>query len=87
MVEGPAEPGTSAPSAKPAKGNTSASRVTEKTEEQRLKVRAHTTFTDAEARGKAVVITDAADARPAPGPEEEPKEDEVEEVLGHPQDK
>ena len=34
-----------------------------------------------------MVITDAADARPAPGPEEEPKEDEVEEVLGHPQDK
>jgi hypothetical protein len=34
-----------------------------------------------------VVIIDAADARPALGPEEEPKEDEVEEVLGHPQDK
>ena len=34
-----------------------------------------------------MVITDAADAGPAPRPEEEPKEDEVEEVLGHPQDK
>ena len=33
------------------------------------------------------MITDAADARPAPGPEEEPEKDEVEEVLGHPQDK
>jgi hypothetical protein len=32
------------------------------------------------------MITDAADAGPAPGPEEEPEEDEVEEVLGHPQD-
>ena len=34
-----------------------------------------------------MVITDAADTGPAPGPEEEPKEDEVEEVLGHSQDK
>ena len=62
-------------------------RVTEQTEEQRPEVRAQTTFTDAAAHGKAVVITDAADARPAPGPEEEPEEDEVEEVLGHLQDK
>ena len=48
---------------------------------------AQTTFIDAAARGKAVVIIDAADAGPAPGLEEEPEEDEVEEVLGHPQDK
>jgi hypothetical protein len=34
-----------------------------------------------------VVITDAADAEPTPGPKEEPKEDKVEEVLGHLQDK
>ena len=34
-----------------------------------------------------MVITDAADAGPAPRPEEEPEEDEVEEVLGHLQDK
>ena len=87
MVEGPAEPSTGAPSAKLAEGNTSASRVIEQTEEQRPEVRAQTTFTDAAARGKAVVITDAADAGPAPRPEEEPEEDEVEEVLGHPQDK
>jgi len=60
----------------------------EQTKEQQPDAqRAHTTFTDAAARGKAVVITDAADAGPAPRPEEEPKEDEVEEVLGHPQDK
>ena len=34
-----------------------------------------------------MVITGAADAGPTPEPEEEPKEDEVEEVLGHLQDK
>ena len=50
-------------------------------------MRAQTTFTDAAAHGKAMVITDAADAGLAPRPEEEPEEDEVEEVLGHPQDK
>ena len=50
-------------------------------------MRAQTTFTDVVAHGKAMVITDAADDRPAPGLEEEPKEDEVEDVLGHPQDK
>ena len=87
VVEGPAELGMSAPSAKPAEGNTSASRVTEQTEEQRPEARAQTTFIDAAARGKAVVITDAADTGLAPGLEEEPKEDEVEEVLGHPRDK
>ena len=87
MVEVLAELGTSAPSAKPAEGNTSASMVTEQTEEQRPEVRAQTTFTDAVTHGKAVVITDTADARPALGLKEEPEEDEVEEVLGHPQDK
>ena len=87
VVEGPVEPGTSALSAKPAEGNTSTSMVTEQTEEQRPEVRAQTTFTDAAAHGKAMVITDAADAGPAPGLEEEPEEDEVEEVLGHLQDK
>ena len=35
----------------------------------------------------ALVIAEVADARPAPRPKEEPEEDEVEEVLGHPQDK
>ena len=42
---------------------------------------------DATARGKAIVIAEAANSRPAPLPEEEAEEDEVEEVLGHPQDK
>ena len=56
----------------------------EQTEEQWLEVRAQSTFVDAVARGKAIVIAEAAKARPALRYEEEPKEDEVEEVLGHP---
>ena len=84
VVEGPTEPSTSAPSARPTEGNTSASRVTEQTEEQQPRVRAQPIFTDAETRGKALVIAEAADVGPAPRPEEEPEEDEVEEVLGHP---
>ena len=40
VVEGPAEPGTSASSAEPTEGNTSASRVIEQTEEQWPEVRA-----------------------------------------------
>ena len=84
MIKEPAELGTSASSTKPAEGNTSASRVTEQTEEQQPEVRAQPIFTDAETRGKALVIAEAADAGPAPRPKEEPEEDEVEEVLGHP---
>ena len=87
VVEGPTEPSTSAPSARPAEGNTSVSRVMEQTEEQQPEVRAQPTFTDAETRGKALVIAEATDAGLAPRPKEEPKEDEVEEVLGRPQDK
>ena len=48
---------------------------------------AQSTFVNAAARGKAIVIAEAANSGPAPIPEEEPEEDEVEEVLGHPQDK
>ena len=80
VVEGPTEPGMSAPSARPTKGNTSTSRVMEQTEEKQPEVRAQPIFTDAETHGKALVIAEAADAGPAPRPEEE---DEVEEVLGH----
>ena len=87
VVEGPTEPSMSAPSARPAEGNTSASRVTEQIEEQQPEVRAQPIFTDAENHGKALVIAEAADARSTPRPEDEPKEDEVEEVLGRPQDK
>jgi hypothetical protein len=48
---------------------------------------AQSTFVDATAHGKAIVIAEAANFGPAPIPEEEAEEDEVEEVLGHPQDK
>ena len=50
-------------------------------------MRAQSTFVDAAARGKAIVIAEAANSGLAPKPEEDPKEDEVEEVLGYPQDK
>ena len=86
-VEGRAKPSTSAPSTNPTEGNTSTPRVTEQTKEQQLEVIAQSTFVDATARGRAIVIAEAAKSRPAPLPEEEAKEDEVEEVLGRPHDK
>ena len=42
---------------------------------------------DATARGKALVVVESADSRPAPPPEQEAEEEEVEEVLGRPQDR
>ena len=54
------------------------------TEEQRMEARAQSMFVDAVARGKAIVIAEAANSRPAPIPKEEAEEDEVEEVLGRP---
>ena len=45
---------------------------------------AQSTLADAMARGKAMVVAETADSRPAPPPEQEAKEDEVEEVLGCP---
>ena len=86
-VEGRAKPNTNAPSTNPAEGDTSAPRVTNQTEEQQPKVIAQSTFVDATAHGKAIVIAEAANSRPAPIPEEEAEEDEVEEVLGCPQDR
>ena len=50
-------------------------------------MRAQSMFVDAAAHGKAIVIAEAANSRPAPIPKEELEEDEVEEVLGRPQDK
>ena len=47
-------------------------------------MRAQSMFVDAAVHGKAIVIAEAANSGPAPIPEEEPKEDEVEEVLGRP---
>ena len=46
-------------------------------------MRAQSTLVDAAARGKAIVIAEAANV----GPEPRSEEDKVEEVLGHPQDK
>ena len=83
LVKGRAEPSTSAPSTNPAEGNTSAPRVSDQIEEQRPEV-AQSTFADATAHGKAIVIAETANSRPAPLPEEEAEEDEVEEVLGCP---
>ena len=85
MVEGRAEPSTGAPSTNPAEGDTSAPRVSEQTKEQQPEV-AQSRFADDTARGKAIVIAKAANSGPAPVPEEEAEENEVEEVLGHPQD-
>ena len=42
---------------------------------------------DATARGKAIVVAETTNSRQAPLPGQEAEEDEVEEVLGHPQDK
>ena len=83
-VKGRAEPSTSALSTNPTEGNTSAPRVIGQTEEQWPEVIAQSTFVDAVARGKAIVIAEAANSGPAPIPKEEPEEGEVQEVLGCP---
>ena len=57
------------------------------TKEQQPEVIAQSTFVDAMARGKAIVIAEAANFGPAPLPKEEAEEDKVEEVLGYPHDK
>ena len=49
-----------------------------------MEARAQSTFIDTVARGKAIVIVEAANSGPAPIPEEEAEEDEVEEVLVRP---
>ena len=87
MIEGRSEPSTSALSTNPAEGDTSAPGITCQTEEQRPESRAQNTLVDAAAHGKAIVIAETANPRPALVPEEEAEENEVEEVLGHPQDK
>ena len=86
LVEKRAEPSTSAPSTNPAEGDTLAPRGPDQAEEQQPEV-AQSTLADATARGKAIVVAETMNSRPAPPPEQEAKEDEVEEILGHPQDK
>ena len=48
---------------------------------------AQSTLADAMAHGKAMVVVVTTDSRPAPPPKQEAEEDEVEEILGRPQDK
>ena len=86
LVEKRAEPSTSAPSTNPAEGDTSAPRGSDQAKEQQSEV-AQRTLANATARGKTIVIAETTNSRQAPLPEQEAEEDEVEEVLGHPQDK
>ena len=58
-------------------------RVTDQTVEQQPEV-AQSMFVDATACGKAIVIVEATNSGPAPLPEQETEEDEVEEVLARP---
>ena len=55
-------------------------------EEQQPEV-AQSVLADATARGKALVVVESADSRPAPPPKQEAEYEEVEEVLGRPQDR
>ena len=68
LVEKRAEPSTSAPSTNPTKGDTSASSGPDQAEEQQPEV-AKSTLADATARGKAIVIAETTNSRPAPLPE------------------
>ena len=83
LVEKRAEPSTSAPSTNPAEGDTLAPRGPDQAKEQQPEV-AQSMFADATTHGKAIVIVEAATSGPAPLPEQEAEEDEVEEVLGRP---
>ena len=60
-----------------------APREPDQAEEQQPEV-AQSTIADATAHGKAMVVAETTDSRPAPPPEQEAEEDEVEEVLGRP---
>ena len=86
LVEERAEPSTSAPSTTPAEGDTLAPRGPDQVEEQQSEV-AKSTLADAMARGKAIVVAETTISGPAPPPEQEAEEDEVEEILGRPKDK
>ena len=70
----------------PAEADTTAPREPDLAEEQQPEV-AQSILADATARGKALVVVESVDSRPAPPPEQEAEEEEVEEVLGRPQDR
>ena len=80
------EQNTSAPSTNPDEADTTAPRELDLAEGQQPEV-ARNMVADATARGKALVVVESANSRPVPPPEQEAEEDEVEEVLGHPQDR
>ena len=86
LVKKTTEQSTSAPSTNPAEADTMAPRELDLAEEQQPEV-AQNVLADATARGKALVVVESANSRPAPPPEQEAEEEEVEEVLGHPQDR
>ena len=86
LVEKTAEQSTSALSTNPTEAGTLAPREPDQAEEQQPEL-AQSTLADATARGKAIVVAETADSRPVPPPEQEAEEDEVEEILGRPQDK
>ena len=83
LVKKTAEQSTSAPSTNPAEAGTLAPREPVQAEEQQPEL-AQSTLADATARGKAIVVAETVDSRPAPPPEQEAEEDEVEEILGRP---
>ena len=86
LVEKTAEQSTNAPSTSPAEADTLAPREPDRAEEQQPEL-AQNTLADATARGKAIVVAETTISGPAPPPEQEAEEDEVEEILGRPKDK
>ena len=77
LVKERTEPSTSALSTTPVEEDTSAPRGPDQAEEQQPEV-AKSTLADAMARGKAIVVAETTNSRPAPPPEQEVEEDEVE---------
>ena len=63
-----------------------APREPDQAEEQQPEL-AQNMLTDATTRGKAIVVAETTISGPAPPPEQEAEEDEVEEILGRPKDK
>ena len=83
LVEKRAEPSISAPSTNPTEVDTLALREPDQAKERQPEL-AQSTLVDATARGKAIVVAETTDSRPAPPPKQEAKEDKVEEIMGLP---
>jgi len=80
------EQNTSAPSTNPDEADATAPRELDLAEGQQPEA-ARNMVADATARGKALVVVESADPGPGPPPAQEAEEDEVEEILGRPQDR